>query len=106
MTSFVRSVALSAITLYISVTAAAAQTQCGALDQAVTDKLKPLIDRSDARSTALAGAVMKDLGWARLDCREGRLVRAEAEYRQILTALQAAPSEAQGSPAWDFAAKR
>ena len=105
MIPFVRSATLSAIILCIAVTAAAAETQCGALDQAVTDKLKPLIEQSDAHSTALAGAVMKDLGWARLDCREGRLVRAEAEYRQILTALQAAPSAAQGSPARGFAAK-
>lgn len=76
--------------------AAAAEEGCAALDRAVTDKLKPLIERSDARRTAIVGAAVSDLSWARLDCREGRVDRAETGYRYLLNVLAtlASPSAA------------
>lgn len=62
---------------------------CASLDRAVTDRLKPLIERSDARSTAIVSAAVSDLSWARLDCREGRVERAEGGYRYLLGVLAA-----------------
>lgn len=107
MLPFGRFTVLTAIVLSAAVASAADEIQCGTLDHAVTEKLKPLIERSDPRSTALAGAVIKELSWARLDCREGRVGRAEAGYRQILAVLRSEPAvEAQGLPATDFASER
>jgi hypothetical protein len=65
---------------------------CAALDQVVTGKLKPLIERTDMHSTVLSGAVVRDLAWARLDCREGRTKRAEATYRLLIEALDRNPT--------------
>lgn len=75
------------IALVVASTSVAAQSPCAALDRAVTEKLKPLIERDDARSTALTTAAISDLGWARLHCRDGRLDRAEAGYRYLLEVL-------------------
>jgi hypothetical protein len=66
---------------------AQAAEPCAELDQAVTVRLKPLIDRVDARSTVLASAIVQDLAWARLDCREGRRERAETGYRRLIGVL-------------------
>src|SRR5262245_3881124 len=107
MFPFFRSIGLSVILMCAAGSSSAAGSSCGALDQAVTEKLKPMIEQSDPRSTALAGAVMKDLSWARMDCREGRLDRAEAGYRHILDALRGQPTaQAHGLPAWDFSTER
>jgi hypothetical protein len=81
------------------VAAAMAKTRCADLDRAVTEKLKPLIERTDVRSTSLASDVMRDLGWARLDCRDGRLRRAEISYQQMLAALKAYPQAEARVPA-------
>jgi hypothetical protein len=81
------------------VAAAMAETRCADLDRAVTEKLKPLIERTDLRSASLASDVMRDLGWARLDCRDGRLDRAEVSYQQMLAALKAYPSTEARVPA-------
>ena len=67
-------------------------TPCVALDQTVTGRLKPLIERTDMHSTVLSGAVVRDLAWARLDCREGRYARAEANYRVLIDALDRNPT--------------
>jgi hypothetical protein len=74
---------------------AQAPAPCVALDQAVTGKLKPLIERTDMHSTVLSGAVVRDLAWARLDCREGRYARAEANYRVLIDALDRNPTAEQ-----------
>ncbi len=71
---------------------AQAAAPCMALDQAVMGKLKPLIERTDMHSTVLSGAVVRDLAWARLDCREGRYARAEANYRMLIDALDRNPT--------------
>jgi len=78
---------------------AMAETRCTDLDRAVTEKLKPLIERTDVRSTSLASNVMRDLGWARLDCRRGRVDRAEANYQQMLAVLKEDPATELSVPA-------
>jgi hypothetical protein len=106
MFAFIR--ASTVVALLVASASVAAQSPCEALDQAVTERLKPLIERYDARSTALTTAAISDLGWARLHCREGRLDRAEAGYRYLLDVLAAmvppsiaklqAPPAAEASP--------
>lgn len=81
------------------VAAAMAETHCADLDRAVTEKLKPLIERTDVRSTSLASNVIRDLGWARLDCRDGGTDRAEASYQQMLAVLKAYPTTEARVPA-------
>lgn len=81
-----------AISFFAGVAQAQAPAPCMALDQAVTGKLKPLIERTDMHSTVLSGAVVRDLAWARLDCREGRYARAEANYRVLIDALDRNPT--------------
>jgi hypothetical protein len=89
MIPLLKSCAACALVFYASAVAVAAEDGCAALDRAVTDKLKPLIERSDARSTAIVSAAVTDLGWARLDCREGRVERAGTGYRYLIDLLAA-----------------
>jgi hypothetical protein len=88
-----RRFALVLIPALLAADAALAQTDnaCAAADQAVTARLKPLIDRTDLRSSAIASASLQDLTWARLDCREGRRERAMAVYKRLVEALDRYP---------------
>ena len=65
---------------------------CLAADESVTAKLKPLIERTDVRSSAIASASLQDLTWARLDCREGRRERAMAMYKRLTETLDRYPA--------------
>jgi hypothetical protein len=57
-----RRFALALIPALLVADAALAQTDaCAAADQAVTARLKPLIDRTDLRSSAIASATLQDL---------------------------------------------
>jgi hypothetical protein len=89
MNSLLKSCAACVLVFCASASVAAADEGCAALDRAVTDKLKPLIERSDARSTAIVSAAVTDLGWARLNCREGRVEHAETGYRYLIDLLAA-----------------
>jgi hypothetical protein len=89
-----RRFALTLIPALLVADMALAQTDaaCAAADQAVTARLKPLIDRTDLRSSAIASASLQDLTWARLDCREGRRERAMAMYKRLTEALDRFPT--------------
>ena len=86
--------ALVLIPTLLAADAALAQTHnaCATADQAVTARLKPLIDRTDLRSSAVASSSLQDLTWARLDCREGRRERAMAIYKRLIEALDRHPT--------------
>lgn len=81
--------AICVVTAALAGSAAADVTRCAELDRIAVDHLRDALGRSDARSTLTAFTAMSELGWARLDCREGRVARGVAAYRQIIEALAA-----------------
>jgi hypothetical protein len=86
-----RSIAIAAlsaaITAAVSGTALGLDARCAALDEAAVGRLQRTLERSDARSTLTANAAMANLGWARLDCREGRVERGLVAYQQVIEIL-------------------
>jgi hypothetical protein len=92
-TALYRTLAIATLCLATAATAstsaAAVDTRCSALDAVAVGYLQRVLEHSDARSTLTANSAMTNLGWARLDCREGRIDRSLAAYQQVIEVLAA-----------------
>lgn len=73
-----------------SVCASEFDARCRAYDHAATERIKLMLDHSDAHTTTVAYSAVSHLTSARIECGQGRIDTALTMYRQLQRMLERA----------------